>query len=278
MINVCSLAQQADCHLIEFSDGKTVLVDVADAVDTPGAAMRYLRGRSIHRIDLVVISHFHKDHYDRLRDLVRSGIRVERVAVNVPDKTIANTEQPWGYDGQDVKDLLRFLTDNGVPYFTPRMGERLVAVPVPGTSKQPVFATLDVVAIYDGFHTPIGKTDVNDTSIILRLSHGGTRALLTGDLNFRLGMYLAHSQLDLSADILKLPHHGTEGAAPDEFFERVNPKAALVPSPRALWWSMRSKRIRTFMADHRIPAYISGINGDVTVHMTEDRFWIQTQR
>jgi len=271
MINVAPAVAQADCHLIEFPDGQKAIIDIADGADAPGRALAYLRERGITHVNLVVISHFHKDHYGRLRDLIEAGIRVDRVAGNVPDPVLNDTEHPWGYDWPDVKSLLQFLHVKGVPYFTPKAGERLIDA---STNGVPIH--LVVVSVFDGLHTPIGKTDVNDTSIILRLTHGTTRALFSGDLNYRMGMYLATHNFDLSADILKVPHHGTEGAAPNEFFEQVNPKIALVPSPKALWWSIRSKRIRTFFHDHQIPTYVSGIDGNVTVTLRADGFAVET--
>ena len=134
-----------------------------------------------------------------------------------------------------------------------------------------------MVCLYDGVHTPVGETDTNDTSIIVRLSVGPVRALFTGDLNSALGAWLARSTFDLTADVLKVPHHGTEGVAPNEFFARVNPKAALVPSPKALWRSERSKRIRDYFSEHHIPTYVSGIHGHVTVVMTTRGFTIETE-
>lgn len=276
MVNVSPKIAQADCHLIEFPNGARVLIDVGEGWDAPsGTALAFFQKRKIDHIDLVVISHFHNDHYGQLVDFIKAGIKVDRVAINVPDPVFIGTETfMLGYDWPAVKSTLQFLHDQGIPYFTPKAGDRLMEANL-GHGK---VASLDVVCLYDGVHTPIGKTDVNDTSIIVRLSHGSTRALFTGDLNNRLGAYLAKSNFDLSADLLKVPHHGTEGTAPNEFFDRVNPKAALVPSPTTLWWSLRSKRPRTYFLDYHIPTYVSGINGDVTVLMTEKGFAITTER
>jgi competence protein ComEC len=141
-----------------------------------------------------------------------------------------------------------------------------------------VLTSLDVVCLYDGINTPIGETDMNDTSIIVRFTHGKTRALFTGDLNLALGTYLATSDFDLKADILKVPHHGTEGVAPNEFFKRVGARVALVPSPTELWFSLRSKRVRDYFKDAGVPAYVSGMHGDVTVNFTGTDFTVVTQR
>jgi competence protein ComEC len=251
-----------------------VLVDPADAVGAGGSALRFLREGKVRRLNLVVISHFHRDHYGRMVDLINAGIRIDRVALNLPgDRRLADQEMPWGCDWEDVQALLRLFTERGIPYFTPKIGERLLEVSTDG-----VVSALDAVCLYDGINTPVGETDINDTSILLRLSHGKTRALFTGDLNLALGTYLATSDFDLKADVLKVPHHGTEGVAPNEFFERVGARAALVPAPRELWFSIRSKRVRDFFETARVPAYVSGIHGTVSVRLRADGFEVVSEK
>lgn len=273
MVNVSPNGQQADCHVIEFPDGEVAMIDVADAADAGGAALGYLRAHHIDAIDLVVISHFHRDHYGRLRDVIDAGIKVRRVAYNMPaaGATLADAEAPWGFVRAEAESLLQYLSEKNIPTYTPRPGERLIDVPfTDGTS-----ARLEAVCLFDGANTPVGLTDTNDTSILVRLVHGTTRALFTGDLNSSVGTWLANSGYDLRADILKVPHHGTEGCAPDAFFDRVGPKVALVPSPAGLWASPRSGRIHDYFASRNIPVYVSGLNGDVTVTMDSTGFSVR---
>lgn len=274
MINVCGKDAQADCHLLSLADGSFVLIDPADAVDAPGTAVAFLKKYQVEKLRLVVISHFHLDHYGRLLDIIDAGIQVERVAINLPgDRRLADRERPWGCDYDHVQSVLSTLREKQIPYFTPKIGERLLEI-----SKDGVVTALDAVCLYDGINTPIGETDMNDTSILVRFTHGKTRALFTGDLNLALGTYLATSDFDLSADLLKVPHHGTEGLAPNEFFERVGAKAVLVPSPHELWLTLRSKRVRDYFEEREIPAYVSGIHGNVTVRFTAEGYTIKTER
>jgi len=270
MINVCPNQGQADCHLLEFPDGTHVLIDAGEGYDARGAVVRFLENAGIKHIELVVLSHVHWDHYGKLIDIISSGIKVDRVAVNLPgDRAIADAEIPWGCNWDDVQALLTFLRQRSIPVWTPRFGEKLVDLQQAG-----VQTLLEVVCYYNGINTPVGRSDINDTSMILRLTHGATKALFTGDLNMPLGTWLAASSFDLKADILKVPHHGTEGLAPNSFFDRVAPKVALVPSPIELWYSLRSKRAREYFKDHGVPTYVSGIDGTVKVIMTGSSYEI----
>lgn len=274
MINVCSDGHQADSHLLSFADGTHAMIDVADGLYAEGRTLDYLQKHRVKKLRLVVISHFHADHYGSLRSLIAAGIQIERVAINLPgDRRLADREQPWGCNWEDVQSLLALLRDKQIPYFTPKAGERLLEVKDGET-----LTTLDVVCLYDGINTPVGETDINDTSIIVRFTHGDTRVLFAGDLNLPLGTYLATSDFDLKADILKVPHHGTEGVAPNELFQRVSARAALVTSPRDLWYSLRSKRVRDFFHEAGVPTYVSGVHGHVVVRFSEDGFRIETEK
>jgi len=274
MLMVTPKNDVADCHLIRLPGGYIVIIDAGLLGDSPGAALAQLKAQNITTIDLAIISHFHIDHYGALAEIADAGIVIKRLAINVPDKASADPEMPWGCNLDHVHSTLERLRAHNISCFTPKTGERLVEI----KTAQGTLVTIDVLCLYDGLNTPIGRTDVNDTSMIVRLSHGPTRALFTGDLNQPLGSYLAKSEVDLRADILKAPHHGTEGAAPNEFFDRVDAKAVLVPAPKSLWESARSMRIRDYFIEHRTPVYVSGIRGNVTATLTAQGYSIETER
>jgi hypothetical protein len=196
------------------------------------------------------------------------------VILNVPDKRSADLEIPWGCDLNDVQSVLAELRSRNIPYVTPKAGERIYE----SKTRDGVIVSLDVLCAYDGVHSPVGLTDVNDTSIVLRLSHGATRALFTGDLNYKLGGYLAESGMDLQANLLKAPHHGAEGTVPDIFYTKVHASAVLVPVSKALWLSAPCMRTRSYFSNARVPVYVAGIRGDVTVTMTAKGFKIESER
>lgn len=276
MLNVCPAEAQADCHLLVFPDGTRYLVDAADASDAPGVASAALIRRGVTELDTIVISHFHKDHYGRLRDLIEAGIRVGRVVGTVPHPDVAASEKHWihlgGCDWNHIEATLAFLRQRGIPFLPAVAGMKLYERTVQGS-----VVTLEVLVAYDGMNTPIGQTSVNDTSVILRLSHGPTRALFTGDLDERLGAWLVGSDVDLKADLLKAPHHGTEGLPSNEFFSKVAAKYVLVPSPKALWFSPRSARTRNYFADAGVPVRVSGLDGDVDVILTAQGYSVVSE-
>jgi competence protein ComEC len=269
MINVNYAPQQGDAHLIQTDTGKNILIDTGHYWAAENIMIPYLQSKGVKVLDQVFITHPHKDHYAGLLAMVKKGIRIKEVFFNLPDRAVCDVEIPWGCDYAEILSYHQTLKKSGVKVSEAKAGM---------VFKIGSDASLDILYAYDGVNTPVGRTDINDMSLIMKLRNGTQTALFTGDLNHKIGEYLAKEGKDLKADILKLPHHGTEGAAPDSFFEAVSPKVALVPSPALLWCSARSARMKTWFESRKIPTYVNGFSGHVIVKMQKDSFVVTANR
>lgn len=71
---------------------------------------------------------------------------------------------------------------------------------------------------------------INGHSVILRLTYGGVRFLLAGDLNEEAEEFLIREQPErVHAEVLKVPHHGSADYAAD-FLKAVSPIVSVVSS------------------------------------------------
>lgn len=261
MVNVNFSEQQADAHVIRIKNGKTLLIDAGHRNTAEDSLLPFLIGKSIKEIDIVFISHPHKDHYGGLDVLLDNNIKIKEIYFNIPDKVTCDREIPWGCDYNDVLTLHHKLKNKNAMIKVAKSGQVI---------KLGSKTWIELLYAFDGVSTPVGKTGVNDLSLIMMLHHNQFKFLFTGDLNKELGTYIAESSDEISADILKVPHHGTERVAPDVFFEKVSPQYALVPAPKSLWLSKRSERIRNWFLNNRIPVYVNGISGNIQVAINGD--------
>lgn len=70
----------------------------------------------------------------------------------------------------------------------------------------------------------------NDSSCVLRIQAGGAVALLPGDIGRHVEAGLARRQAGaVRADLLVVPHHGSEGSSSLDFLAAVRPRIALLP-------------------------------------------------
>ncbi|GMV10282.1 MAG: hypothetical protein AMXMBFR55_20160 [Gemmatimonadota bacterium] len=74
-----------------------------------------------------------------------------------------------------------------------------------------------------------GLTDPNEASVVLRVSYGGVRFLLTGDAESGEEEWLLRRYGDaLRADVLKVAHHGSRTSTTPPFLDAVRPRVAIV--------------------------------------------------
>ena len=86
----------------------------------------------------------------------------------------------------------------------------------------------ELAIIYPGNDLVNNPKDTNADSIVSKLVYGGESFLFTGDFPTEEDARIFSLGADLSADILKVAHHGSKYASSDEFLDRVKPREAVV--------------------------------------------------
>jgi competence protein ComEC len=241
---------QGDAALIEGPRGFTALVDGGgrydDSFDTGARIVEpVLRAAGIARLDLVVLSHPHPDHMNGLF----------RVLNRFPVGALWTS----GDDGHNpaYQKLLEVAKERRVP------------TPVPAVLEQ---AGLTIEAIGPRLEGRIGVPPglgTNDASLVVRLTFAGRRMLLPGDIGEEGEAELldAHraSGLELAADVLKIPHHGSRHASGWHFIEAVSPGLAVASAGRFNRFGLPSPVALERYARRRIEVLRTDRDGAVTL-------------
>ena len=92
-----------------------------------------------------------------------------------------------------------------------------------------------VVSLDDGvelrvLNPPPGRVsgDSNDNSVVFRLTYGEVSFLLTADIGHSVEERLLREDVELSATVLKVGHHGSKTATSQRFLDAVNPAVAVI--------------------------------------------------
>ncbi|WP_309708354.1 ComEC/Rec2 family competence protein [Armatimonas sp.] len=213
---------QGDSAVIETPSGKVVVIDGGGVPRDPSApetgadpgtriVVPFLRSRGISTIDLLIATHPDDDHVQGLlavterltvRTVLDSGLPA------TPNSPMSQLRAAW-----KARDITVHTARRGQSFDLGK-GVRLEIL----HPAEPLLSGT--------------RSDDNNNSIVARLVYGKARILFTADAEQEAEESLLKSGLDLSADVLKVGHHGSRGSTSERFLRTVEPKTAILSCGR----------------------------------------------
>jgi competence protein ComEC len=208
---------QGDAALLTSPGGASILVD--GGPDEAGVGTE-LAALGVKRLDVVVASHPHADHV----------VGLPAVLARVPVALLLEPGCPS--DSPHAAALAEAVAAEGVTVRHPRAGDVVVVGDV----------RLEILSP-DRCWTGT-ESDANNDAIVLRASLGEDSVLFATEPEEPAQQVLLDAGIDLTADVLKVPHHGAATSL-EAFFRAVAPRVAVVsvgentyghPVPEVLEW------------------------------------------
>ncbi|MGM0502146.1 MAG: DNA internalization-related competence protein ComEC/Rec2 [Bacillota bacterium] len=190
-----------DCTYISTRNNKNILIDGGSSA---GEINNLLKNRGIAKLDLLFISHFHKDHVGGIIELVKE-VKVNKIYC---PPTINNKLQ------SKLKQVLKEKK---------------------GLKKLVYLTTGDYLKI-DGIEFVVlspdlpghKKGELNNNSLVLKMRYQNFKLLLTGDIEKEREDKLIKKGHDLNVDVLKLAHHGSNTSSTKSFLRKAGPSLSIV--------------------------------------------------
>ena len=225
---------QADSILLE-NEGHYMLVDAGNNEDGP-KLVNYLKNQNIHQFDYVIGTHPHEDHIGGLDNIIE-GFDIN--TFYMPD--VITTTKTF----EDVLDAL---------------GEKNVTLSIPKTNATFKLGDATVKVLYVGTED---ESDLNDTSIVLKVTYQNVSFLLTGDASTKVEEKL--NPADLESTVLKVGHHGSVTATNEKFLNTVNPKYAIISVGENNQYEHPHTTVLNTLAAHNITTYRTDQDGTIKV-------------
>ncbi|MFN8572817.1 MAG: DNA internalization-related competence protein ComEC/Rec2 [Gemmatimonadaceae bacterium] len=143
----------------------------------------------------------------------------------------------------------------------------------PGLSRTIDGVRVDVLAPDSAWTA--SQDDPNTSSVVLRVSFGERRILLTGDAErAEVGWLTARYASSLRADILKVGHHGSSTSSSDAFLDAVGPRLALISVGTHNRYGHPNREVLQRFDERQIEVLRTDYDGTVVVRTDGDRVWI----
>jgi competence protein ComEC len=190
---------QGDAILIEEGNS-TMLIDAGEN-NKGNTVVDYLKSQNVNELDYVIGTHPHSDHIGGL-DTVLNTIPVKKVIM----PSITHTSKTF-------EDVLDAIAKNNLTITPAVVGDRYWLGAASFTIIAPNASSYE---------------ELNNYSVGIKLTYGSNSFLLTGDAEKLSEEEMQKNGIDLSADVLKLAHHGSAYSSSKKFLDAVNPSYAVI--------------------------------------------------
>jgi len=201
-----------DAAVIEFPQGRAMLIDSgglrSDRFDAgEEIVVPALRAMGIRDLDWLVITHPHHDHM--------AGMNAVMQAFQAAELWVPSDDYPDPF----FRSIITSARSRGSIVRTPHAAAQALAID--GVVVEYLSPDAQQAAAARSYQ------DLNDISLVIKISHGDHAFLFAGDIGARQEQALLERSGELRAHILKVPHHGKRGSSTAAFLDAVKPDCAI---------------------------------------------------
>ena len=166
-------------------------------------------------IELVILTHPHSDHLAGLLEVLP---RYKVNQVLYPDLDYKILSSLLDYESSLYDEWLDLIKEKDIKYTLAQAGQQI------DLGDGVIIKVLNP-------QTPLltgTASDINNNSVVLRLTMGRASFLLAADIKQEAESKLIGQRADLAGTVLKVAHHGSATSTSPEFLAVVDPKAAVI--------------------------------------------------
>lgn len=239
---------QGDSIFIELPNNETMLIDAAESYQSENI-INYLKNLNYQKIDYVIGTHPHTDHIGGLKDIINT---FEIGKIYMP-KVVSTTKT--------YESLLMAIKDKNLKINTAKAGTSII----------------DTDALKINILAPNNSTytELNNYSVVTKITYGTTKFLFMGDAE-----KLSENEIkeDVTADVIKIGHHGSNTSSSIDFIKKVNAKYGIISVGLNNKYNLPKEETITNWENSGTKIYLTSTNGTIRASSDGTNIKIESEK
>ncbi|MFB5284870.1 ComEC/Rec2 family competence protein [Peribacillus asahii] len=255
-------ASTVKVHIIDVGQGDSILIQTGNEnilIDagnkgTGDEVVAYLKKQKVKTLNAVVSTHPDADHIGGLDEVIYA-FKVNKVyAPKVSHTTVA------------YKDFLTAVKKKGLKITTATKG-----VEISTKAKDISLKFIAPVKTYS-------KSDLNNWSAVLLLTHGSKKFLFTGDAEKEAEADMLAKKLIPKVDVLKVGHHGSKDSTTTSLLNKAKPTYAAISVGKSNRYGHPTSQTLNRLKAAKSKVYRTDKQGNIIFTSTGKKITVKTVR
>lgn len=202
---------QGEMALVKEKDTYIMVDSGSITNDTSYIFDSFAKRRNIDKIDALVISHFHEDHINGVKDIIEK-YNVEYLIYSYP----------YDMENEEYVKITEKLKESATKSITVKAGDNII---INNISLDVLFPQNNYLKCGDSSESE------NANSLVVNMKIKEKNYLFTGDSTKASEKYVLESiaRLNISKiDLIKVAHHGSKTSSSEEYISKICPKVAII--------------------------------------------------
>ncbi len=245
---------QGDCTLITTPENSNILIDGGGNLTGydvgKNILIPYLLDKRINNIDYIFVSHFDEDHIGGIISLIKE-IKVNTIFIPpLLDKK----------ENENYQELLGISKEKNIEVIELQRGTEI------GIEEN---IKINILWPTDNL---IEENDINNNSLVFTFNYKEFSVLFTGDIEEIAEREILEldNKNELSANILKVAHHGSKTSSIEEFIEQVNPQIVIFCVGKNNNFGHPNEEVVSRFDNKNSLIYRTDLHGEIKIQINSD--------
>jgi len=226
---------QGDSTLIILPNNKTMLIDGGKS-KYGYTIVNYIKKLNIKKIDYLIMTHPDADHIGGINTII-NNFDIGNIYMT---DTISTTKT--------FEDLLLNIESKNLGFTTLKADDEIV-----------LGDDFNVTVV-----SPVKKyEDTNEMSIVVKIIYKNNSFLLMGDAGDKAEQDILNSNTNITANLIKIGHHGSKYSSSSNFIQKVNPQYAIISVGKDNQYGHPSIEVLNILERFKVKIYRTDLQGDI---------------